>query len=97
MMDFMRQLLSEPWLHGLFAIVAVLIAFAGLFKGFNWYRQSIGGGRGGNAEVTGERGEAYGGEGGRGGGRFGPGGDGGNAKVTSKRGKAAGGKGGDAL
>jgi hypothetical protein len=53
-----------------------------------------GGGRGGSAVVEGGDGEAYGGSGGSGGGRFGPGGDGGDARVVGGSGKAVGGDGG---
>lgn len=55
-----------------------------------------GGGRGGDAIVMNADGEARGGKGGRGGGRFGPGGDGGDASVIGGKGKAIGGGGGDA-
>lgn len=59
------------------------------------FKNRTGASRGGNAVVIKSDGEAYGGKGGRGGGKFGPGGDGGNATVIGGRGKAVGGDGGD--
>jgi hypothetical protein len=53
------------------------------------------GGQGGHAHIEYSTGEAIGGAGGHGGGKFGPGGDGGNATVIGGSGRAVGGRGGN--
>lgn len=90
------EFFSASWNAGLGAwagVLSVLVAIVGLWVAVK--RRKGVGGRGGDAIVENAEGEAYGGAGGSGGGRFGSGGDGGNARVVGGKGKAVGGKGGN--
>lgn len=96
MTQFIKDFLSAPWNAGVGAWAAVIgTLFAGTALFITLRHQKSGGGRGGNAIVKNADGEAHGGKGGSGGGKFGPGGDGGNAKVVGGNGKAIGGEGGN--
>lgn len=97
MIESIKAFLSEPWNAGVGAWATVISTVLALgLVIIKIRRLKAGGGRGGDATVENADGEAYGGGGGTGGGRFGPGGDGGSAKVVGARGKAIGGDGGDA-
>lgn len=96
LMESIKEFLSAPWNTGVGAWAAVISAvLAGVLIIITIRSLRPGGGRGGDATLENADGEAYGGKGGAGGGRFGPGGDGGTAKVVGAKGKAIGGDGGD--